>query len=265
MIFDYGMLLSPYPIKLSIGHLRKPTLGEIAQISFERYNTYRAFLKYTPRDYYTKLLKNNGGIEKWEAMPDDEKDKLTMYMLIKADIQLQKLYTDLLKFFFEENVVFKEGFFILFNGDVGQNRDVPLDQISGVISENDFQQVMVMIQQICCVYKPEDSVENNRFKNDLARKLFEKMRKAQKKQEEEQDQKPDKNLSIPNLISSIAAIHPSINLLNVWDLTLFQLMDYFKRMQTKLMYDITSTRVAVWGDEKKQFDPVLWHKNYFDT
>ena len=262
MVFTYSMLLNPEPIKLSIGHLRKPTLGDIAKISFERHSVYQAFSKYTPRDYYTKLLKNNGGIEKWEAMPDDEKDKLTMYMLIKADIQLQKLYTDLLKFFFEENVVFKEGFFILFNGDAEQNQDIPLDQISGVISENDFQQVMVMIQQISCVYKPEEPIAEMKFKNDIARKLYEKMRKAQKQQEESKE--ADKDLYIPNIISSVAAIHPSINLINVWGLTLFQLMDCFKRVQTNLMYDLNSMRVAVWGDEKKKFDPAIWYKNYYD-
>ena len=265
MIFDYGTLLNPYPIVLSFGHLIKPTLGDIAKLSFDRYSAYRAFSRYTPRDYYTKLLKNNGGIEQWEAIPDDEKDKLTMYMLIKADSQLQKIYTDLLKFFFKENVSYKEGFFILFNGDVEQNKDIPLDMISGVISENNFLEVMRMIQQICCVYKHEEIIEDMKFKNSLARKLFEKMQKAQKEQEEQKEGEIDKDISIPNVISSIVAIHPSINMLNVWDLTLFQLMDLFKRMQTKLMYNINSTRVAVWGDEKKQFDPSLWHKNYFDA
>jgi hypothetical protein len=30
------------------------------------------------------------------------------------------------------------------------------------------------------------------------------------------------------------------------------------------MFDIDSTRVSVWGDEKKTFNAALWYKNNYD-
>ena len=79
------------------------------------------------------------------------------------------------------------------------------------------------------------------------------------------NKKADINLSIPNIISSISNMHPSLNYMNVWDLTVFQLLDAFNRLQANVMYDIDCTRVSVWGDEKKTFDVSLWYKNNYDN
>jgi len=265
MILDYGTQLSPDPITLSIGTLKKPRLKDISRISFSTFNTYEVFLKCSPKEYYTKILKSNGGIEKWNAIADSDKDILTMYTLLKDDVQLQNIYTQLFNFFFEERVVFKEGFFILLYGDIEQNNEIAPENIRGVISEDTFPQIIDIIQQICCIHsKADEDAADQNFKNDIARKLFEKMQKALKKQEEERKVKADKNLSLSNIISSVSALHPSINLINIWDLTIFQLYDTFRRMQGNLIFDMNSTSVSVWGDEKNKFDQTLWHKNYYD-
>lgn len=119
------------------------------------------------------------------------------------------------------------------------------------------------MQQICCIYSEDEDIKNLKFKNALAKKMYEKMLKAKKKAQE--NKKVDINLSLPNIISSISNKHPSINYINVWDLTVFQLMDAFNRVQTNTMYEIDSTRVSVWGDEKKTFDFTLWYKNNYDN
>lgn len=265
MILDYGTQLSPDPITLSIGTLKKPRLRDISRISFSTFNTYEVFLKCSPKEYYTKILENNGGIEKWNAISDSDKDTLTMYTLLKGDTQLQKIYAQLFNFFFEEQVVFREGFFILLDNVVEQSVEITSENIHGVISEDTFPQIIDIIQQICCIHsKADEKADDQNFKNDIARKLFEKMQKALKKQEEERKVKADKNLSLPNIISSVSSLHPSLNLLNIWDLTIFQLYDIFRRMQGNLIFDMNSTSVSVWGDEKNKFDQTLWHKNYYD-
>ena len=267
MLLDYGTQLSYEPILLSIGSLRKPRLREIAHITFSLFTTFEFFMKCTPKEYYTKALRDNGGVEKWEAMSDDAKESLTMYGIITSDSQLQELYVKMFDFFFEENVRYANGFFILFR-DIPENPndDIPIESITGIISENNFLQVLDIIQQVCCIHSiADESADDQKFKNSLARKLFERMQKALKEQEEQKESKADKNLSIPNIISSVASIHPTYNLINIWDLTVFQLLDAFRRMQSNTAYDIERVRVSVWGDEKKVFDPTLWHKNYYDT
>lgn len=264
MRLDYGTQLSPVPITLSIGTLRKPTLKEISQITFDRFSFYEFFLKLSPEIYYTKLRKENDGEAYWGSLTEEEQDKITIYNIIEEDDKIRSTYVEIFNFFFVETVIYQEGFFILLkeNAAIDNPDKIKREQVRGAIAKDNFSQVMSLLQQICCIYNEEESLDDMKFKNNLARKLMEKMLKAKKKEQEAK--KSDLNLTIPNIISSLANKHPSLNYVNIWDLTIFQLLDAFNRTQANSMYDIDSTRVSVWGDEKKTFDVSLWYKNNYD-
>ena len=264
MRLDYGTQLSPVPITLSIGTLRKPTLKEISQITFDRFSFYEFFLKLSPETYYTKLRKENDGEAFWDSLTEEEQDKITIYNIIEEDGKIRSTYVEIFNFFFVETVIYQEGFFILLkeNTAIDNPDKIKREQVRGAIAKDNFSQVMSLLQQICCIYNEEESLDDMKFKNNLARKLMEKMLKAKKKEQE--TKKSDLNLTIPNIISSLANKHPSLNYVNIWDLTIFQLLDAFNRTQANSMYDIDSTRVSVWGDEKKTFDVSLWYKNNYD-
>lgn len=264
MRLDYGTQLSPVPITLSIGTLRKPTLKEISQITFDRFSFYEFFLKLSPEIYYTKLRKENDGEAFWDSLTEEERDKITIYNIIEEDDKIRSTYVEIFNFFFVETVIYQEGFFILLkeNTAIDNPDKIKREQVRGAIAKDNFSQVMSLLQQICCIYNEEESLDDMKFKNNLARKLMEKMLKAKKKEQE--TKKSDLNLTIPNIISSLANKHPSLNYVNIWDLTIFQLLDAFNRTQANSMYDIDSTRVSVWGDEKKTFDVSLWYKNNYD-
>lgn len=264
MRLDYGTQLSPIPITLSIGTLRKPTLREISQITFDRFSFYEFFLKLSPETYYTKLRIENDGEAYWSSLTEEEQDQITVYDIIKEDEQIRNTYVEIFNFFFVETIIYQEGFFILLkeNTAIDKPDEIKKEQVRGAIAKDNFSQVLSLLQQICCIYNEEESLDDMKFKNNLARKLMEKMLKAKKKEQE--TKKSDLNLTIPNIISSLANKHPSLNYLNIWDLTIFQLLDAFNRIQTNSMYDIDSTRVSVWGDEKKTFDVSLWYKNNYD-
>lgn len=265
MQLDYGSLLSPAPIKLAIGSLRKPTLAEISSISFDKFNYYEAFLKMTPEALYAGGIFGDAGKSYWEAMSDEERESTTMFSVIKSNPQVQSIYVELFNFFFEETVIFKyENFIILRNGT--NIEDVQQGDIVGVISEKSFQDVLELIQQTCCIYtKPKPSIDDMKFKNAIARRMYEKMMKAQEEQEKQRAKKMNKDHSIPNLISAVAGRHPNLNLSNIWGLTIFQLIEHFNRLQTNEIYEINKTRVSVWGDEKKTFDSTMWFKNNQDN
>lgn len=259
MQFDYGTQLSPHPILLSIGTLRKPTLSDIGALTFDKFNMFQAFLKMTPEQFYTKF--KEGGKEYWESLSDDQKSSLTMYYLVLNDEAVKNTYVEIFDFFFVESVVFQEGVFIILKSPIGDNIEISADNVRGVIHEKTFLQILGLIQEICCIYSKEKSIDEMKFKNKIARKLYEKMLKAQ----EQEKKKADINMSLPNVISAVSNKHPSINPINVWDMTIFQLLDAFNRLQVNSMYDIDCTRVSVWGDEKNTFDAALWYKNNFDT
>ena len=80
MILEYGTQLSPSPILLSIGSIRKPKLHEIADITFGKFNFYEILTKMTPDVYYEKVLQKTD--EKWNAMSNREKENSVILALM---------------------------------------------------------------------------------------------------------------------------------------------------------------------------------------
>lgn len=259
MKLDYGTQLSYEPIMLSIGTLRKPTLREISKLSFDNFNIFESFLKMTPEFFY-ETFNGDEGKEYWNTLPEEQQNNITLYDVIKKDAKLQKIYVEIFNFFFIENVVFEEELFILLNQEVKNTSDFKIDDIKGIIHKDTFMQILNIIQQICCIAEKEESTNNVKFKNSIAKKLFEKMQKDNKNKKK----KADVNLTLPNLISAVSNTHPSINPTNVWDLTIFQLHDSFSRLNSNIIFDIERRRVSVWGDEKKTFKISGWYTNQYD-
>lgn len=259
MELDYGAQLSPAPIKLSIGTVRKPRLKEIADIGFDELNMYETFTKMTPELLYTKI-KGEEGKAFWESLTKEEHMNITMFDLIIDDESLQKVYLSIFKFFFVEPVIFHVDAFLVLNRDIKELSELTVDYIRGAIYRDNFKQVLDVIQQICCIYEKKQQIDELKFKNNLARKLYEKMLKAK----DAEKKKADMNMTLPNIISAVSNRHPSVSPITVWDLTIFQLLDSFDRLRDNAIYEIGKTRVSVWGDEKKTFDVALWYKNNFD-
>lgn len=132
----------------------------------------------------------------------------------------------------------------------------------GLITPDNFEEIRVILQQICCLYDETKKTKNLRFKNNVAKSFMEKYKK--RKKNSRRIKKIDLNYVLPNIISSVASIHPLLNFNNIWDLTIFQLYDIFYRIKSDKDYQIESTHVSVWGDEKNIFDSTLWHRNNYD-
>lgn len=260
MILSYATLISPDNIDLSIGTVRKPKLKDISKITFEKFDTYEFFLLLTPEMFFNKLVgENKEGY--WGSFSVEEQQITNMYDIVLADENLQRVYVEIFNFFFVEQVIFKEGVFILLSQGVDTSTEIDsIDHVRGVIHKEVFAQVLEVLQQICCIYKEKDESKKVKYKNKLAEKLHKRMLAAAEKEKK----KFDKNLTVPNIISTLSCNHPSINYINIWELTLFQLFDNFERLQLRFVYEIDSTRVSVWGDEKKTFDAALWYKNNYD-
>lgn len=252
MKLSYGTQLSPTPINLTTGgSIRKPRLDDISELSFETFSYYEFFLKLTPELYF-ELLKNNNQ-SNYNNKTSQIKEEDGLYEIITKESFLQKVYTDIFGFFFVENVFFQDDCFLLFNGN-----KIDEENIIGIIYENNFYEVINIIQQICCINGMSNESEKPKFKNKKAKRLYEKMQKAQKQMSNNQE------MSLPNIISSVSNKHPSINPLNVWNLTIFQLYDSFERIINNCWFEISSTNISVWGDEKNTFDPLLWCKNLYE-
>lgn len=255
MKLDYGDLLSPIPIKLSIGTVKHPTLKEIFQLSYEKFVFFEFFLKMNPELFFQELGDESQKTY-WNGLSDMEKEKITLFMLIIAEKNLQQIYSEVLNFFFLETVIYNEenNCFIITNEN---------NEICGMIIPENFNEIIYILQQICCIQSDESNDKSKmKFKNSMAQKIYEKIHSAEI--EKQKNKKIDWNNTLPNIISAVANVHPSLNCFNIWDLTLFQLMDSFYRLKADRYYQIESTRVSVWGDEKNTFDSTIWYKNRQD-
>lgn len=261
MFLDYGTQINPLPISLSIGRIKKPKLIDISEITFERFNLYEVFLKMTPEIFYTKIEKDLTE-EYWNSLSEDERINITLYDVILKNEKARGVYIEIFNFFFVEHVIFKDGLFILLNEDIEEEL-IQAENVCGVIHENTFPEILSILQQICCIYSKEESIETLPFKNKLAKALYEQILKAQKK--ERAERKANNDLTIANIISSVCVQHPSLNYSNIWNITIFQLMDTFNKLQITSVHKIDSIRVAVWGDEKNLYNAALWYKNQYDT
>lgn len=258
---DYGTQLSFTPIKLSIGTIKKPQLKDIAEISFDRFAVFQAFIKMTPEAYYL-VYKGEEGKEQWKNMSEEEKLSITLFDLILQEDNVRNIYTELFNFFFAEHVVYRENVFLILNEYYEKNSKITQDAIRGIIHKDILLDILDILQQICCLRKTEEKIDDKMFKNKRAKKLYEKMLKRRSQLPSKTN---NKDLELPNIISAVSSKHPSINLTNVWELTIFQLIDTFNRLQADSAFYIDSVRVSVWGDEKKTFNMALWYKNQFST
>ena len=265
MKLSHGTQISSYPIPLSVGTLRKPKLRDIAdprgqfKMSFEKFYFYEFLITMTPEEFFTKA-NLEAGKEFWESLSEDEKRGMTVYDLINTNPTLIKNFLEVFNFFFEETVLYVDGVFVLVNPEKDYEVETPQrEDIVGIIDSNNFSEVLNVIQQVCCIAPEEEEVP--KFKNKLAERLYYQIQEGEKARKK----KSDLNMTLPNIISAVTSKHPSINYANVWKLTIFQLLDNFGRMREDAIYSIEWTRVAVWGDEKKSFDPARWYKNDFDN
>lgn len=265
MKLSYDKLLCPAPIRLSIGSIRNYKLTEIAEIvGFEQFNVYEMFLKITPKIYYT-VLKRNDGNNFWNELSEDQKKEIHMFSILKKDTLLQNMYLDIFNFFFIEQVFFKNGVFVILKDGHEMTDELSIDDIRGIIFEDNFSQIIHILQQVCCIDNDADNDETPpKYKNKLAKRMYEKMKAAEQKQKKNESIENDADLCIPNIISKVSNNHPSINPINVWELTLFQLLDAFKCIRLAKAYELTAMRCAVWGAEDNEFDTDLWCHNQYD-
>ena len=91
------------------------------------------------------------------------------------------------------------------------------------------------------------------------------MKKLQKgRAEKAKATKTDKNMELGNIISAVANKSHSLNILNIWNITIFQLWDSFSRQTNNNIYDINSMNVAAWGNKDNHFDANAWFKRIDD-
>ena len=268
MKLDYGTLLGTAPLILENGlHIRSPLLKEISEITFPVYQSYLAALMLDKESYFYGIeheqfqyLSNYSEKEKqalkkirseYESFTEEEKNSMLFMDII--------IFDPIVVYSLEQALSFFSGCQLTYSQ---QNQGfIQEDEKNFVcfIPKASYPVIADLILQRNGVLTKDSKTEKPVFKNELAKTLYDRTQKAQQKNST--GKKADKNMDLPNIISAVSARHPSLNIHNIWDITVYQLYDQFKRLQVNSFYDIQSMTVAAWGDEKKQFDASQWYRN----
>lgn len=244
-LIDNFSLLSNEPINYGICTLVPPQLKEIRKIG---YNTYLSYLNCISMEL-NSFLEAIGISGNYASLTEKEKEACTVFNLLIAEPSMRDLLSNAVSFFVKETVIFNnsDSCFTLFEPNT--------ENVVGVIATDNFDELRDGILQIN--YLSRSEVAPMKFKSAKAKAIYEKCQAGKKKMETKG--KGDINLNMPNVIASISTQHNSYNLLNIWDLTVYQLYDQFIRLNTKVQFDINSLKWAAWGSDP--FEVSLWYKD----
>lgn len=268
---DHFSLLSPEPIEFEkIGSIKSPTLREISKLGYDTYSTYITYLLMEPKGYFefvdmysesyfkdmtsdnVQLLK--GAREYYESLSESEKVDFSIYnLMIFDDIFIDEM-CHIFNFFFLEDVEYndKDKCFYTFNEN---------HELVGVIYSGNYNAVLDLILQRINMRKKNAELEGEKIKKSkAAQRILEKLKKAEKKKS-----KVDKRFELGNLISAVAVRSNSLNIINIWDITIYQLYDQFSRLRIDTSYDISKRSVSVWGDSDGKFKNDLWFMEIDDN
>ena len=241
----------------NVGGILSPKLKDISSIGDNAYQSHLSILLMDLKSFFAMINHS----EDYERLTDDEKLNISAYDLFIQDARSAILLQNALNFFVKEDVEYspEEKVFVVKSDVVVKEQDkmVEKHEITGVISRENYRDVVDVICQRNNI-KTRDIGDPDKVKNKKALAIMKKLKKG--REEMAKTSKADKNMELGNIISAVANRSQSLNIVNIWDLTVFQLWDSFARLTNNNIYDISAASVSAWGDKDKKFDFNGWYK-----
>ena len=230
--------------------------------------------------------------KQYEELDTKEKLSISFYDLLMYDELLICSFIEAFDFFFEEEVDFvvngneitdAQFSFITYN-KIDTPQKIKLNngneystiktnrELVGVINRSNFKDVVDIILQRNSVQMEEEITAEDltKVKNkNKVMQLMEKMKKGQKqldktREKEREEKGVASDTELANIISCVAAKnHNGLNMINIWDMTIYNLYEQFKLIRENNIHDAETLSVFVWGDKSNKFDIDGWFKEKF--
>lgn len=253
MRLEYIDLLSGDSIPIeNIGHVRSPKLYEVVKptigIGSYKYALYlnlfvwdkEQFLKHAKQTTLTGL----------KAF--DKANKLECFDYMTLLKPVRELLGEAISFFMDEVNVWSDKD----RGYITINKN---NERIGLIDRNNFKDLASTILQLNYV-KLDKKATPNKESTKLAQNRWDEVQKFLEKQQstKQTKTKEETEYSIANIISKLCCLHNSYNLLNIFDLTIFQLYDQFSQVSYLRVSDMNDRIFSIHGGEK--YKPDEWLK-----
>lgn len=203
-------------------------------------------------------LKNIGGIIS-PTLKDISSIGINTYQYFLSILLMDK------KTFFDSYVIQNVlNFFIKENVSYSNEHECFLiheTETTGIITKEIYPKVCDLILQRNYI-KTQHNEDLSKIENPKALEIMKKIQKG--RAESKKNTQTDENMELGNIISAVANKGNGLNILNIWDITIFQLWDCFMRLSNNNIYDIQSMSVAAWGNKDKYFDFTSWYKRIYN-
>lgn len=230
-------LISGEDIQVAMCHVRQIKLRDIKGSSmYKIYNKMIGTLSIGLND----IISADRAAELRSEVGDAAVNVLDLMLLIPA---LQRDLIDALTFFLRERVVCDEVHQTVLIFDQ--------KECIGRLTPEIYEDICSVVMQ--ANYMSDESLSPKKFRSKKAQATYEKIQRLRPKKSN-----PNASFEIYNIISQVSAKSHTYNLLNIWDLTVYQLYDQFTSIRTNHIIDSSMLKWAAWGDESPDFD--LWFK-----
>ena len=261
MQLTYSQILTPFPFSIGIGHLIPPTVGSILKIGEDNYNNILFYIIMDTYKFYDFFIPER--YEEYCQAPLENKKDISLFQLVCRHEQISIEYERVFNFFFTEIVHYnkrkKRYELYKLNEAYQESEKNGQDKyiLHGVISEENFTDVLHMIAQLCNVTvekSARDDMEN--IKSKAVLDLLNKIENAKRKRmcKGKVKKKTDPKYEFGNIMSVVCAYgNNGVSCHNIADITIANLYDQFSRIVVDRNYSLSARNVSVWGDKDKNF------------
>lgn len=222
-------LLFGNPITIdSLGSITTPKINEILNIGFSKYNQTVGILCVTSEDIIEMLdVKTEETIEPFDFICAN---------CLNGSEQVQIQIMSVLELLFNDSIVFYGDSFLI--GDAKNER---------ILNKSNYNIFIDALKKINCM--DSENKNNPTPKNKAEKEMLEKLKELRKKYAKYKNN--SETISMTDIISAVCAKHPSINLLNVGNLTIYQLINQYKRIEFIDQYFINIKSLLAGADSKE--------------
>lgn len=198
---------------------------------------------------FTVLQKKD--VNEYIRLDSEVYDKTTVFQMLLANEMLAQYLIDFFKFILRfEDIYYIGDFFSIM---------VNYKEKYVVINKDNIDRILDKIFMAYCISLPREEKEDFKPANEAARRLMEQIKKNRAKAP-----KKKANFDLSSIISGMSWKCSNISILNIWDLTLYQLYDGFYRLDVIDNYDKTLSSVyhGMMDATKVDFKNKNWYRRY---
>lgn len=218
---DEMKLLAGHPIYVDKIPIYSPKLTNIALVDEQIYNLYSC------------LCFSLGVNEtfKFPRMFEDNYDNIAF----GYPKEVLKLFYSALEFFTGQNFIKKT-----------KDNQVYFESEQSILYKNNYQQFVNTLKLVNCMDTKNNTIKHN---NELDKKIEEAKKKINQKLNKGNENNED-DIRLMDLISVLASTHNNLNIMNIWDLNIYQFNNQFKRMQLIENHNIGIRQLLAGVDKK---------------